>query len=347
MIEGNNISTRVKFGFIDRVMKEYKIQNSGFGDTLIDLCFEICETEEEWRHLVKKLNNNPSDWDKELMMDIYKNALDDDEAYLVERNKKLLYGMDYWDLATFYIDRSNIKKAIEITKEGILKGKGRVTELYEYYFNYFANKNNLEELEWLVEQALKRGKEGKNMLDRLFEYHKKQGDYKKAKDILQKSYKFIRNNGYYEEYKRAKEFLKENDFELLEDEIIKKAKDNNIEEYLEICLDKGSKEDALNILLDICSEESYYYWTNRFDNFAKRLKEEFPKQIVEYYWKSALRKIAQKKREEYRVAAIYLKEAKGIYIHLLEDRSTWKKRFSALKLEFKRRRALLDEISHL
>jgi hypothetical protein len=78
---------------------------------MMDVFFEICQTKEEWEYLVKKLDEHPSDWRKKLIMDIQKEHLHNDKAYLAERMKKLHYGMDYWDLAEFYIEKEDRKKA--------------------------------------------------------------------------------------------------------------------------------------------------------------------------------------------------------------------------------------------
>ncbi len=68
---------------------------------MMEICFTLCKTKEEWQYLVKKLGKNPTEWRKDRIMVIHKEYLHDDDAYLKMRKEDLLYGMDYWDLAEF------------------------------------------------------------------------------------------------------------------------------------------------------------------------------------------------------------------------------------------------------
>jgi hypothetical protein len=100
IIKEGNLSTAAKIGFFDDAFEEYNSENSGLEDAMMDVFFEMCQTKEEWEYLVKKLGEHHSDWRKKLIMDIQKERLHDDKAYLEERMKTLHYGMDYWDLVT-------------------------------------------------------------------------------------------------------------------------------------------------------------------------------------------------------------------------------------------------------
>jgi len=138
--------------------------------------FEICETREEWEYLVEKLAKRPSDWRKKLIMRIQKNYVRDERAYLEMRIENLYYGMDYWDLVEFYVNKGDLQKALETAEQGILKGEGRLTELFQFLFEHFAGERDTLNVERIVRIALTRKSEEKNMLDRLFEYYKTQGN---------------------------------------------------------------------------------------------------------------------------------------------------------------------------
>jgi len=175
------ISTDTKFDFLDDAFVEYNRKNSGFEDALVDIFFKICQTKEEWEYLVKKLEEHPSDWRKKLIMDIHKDHLHNDEAYLKERMQNLYYGLHYWDLINFYINKGNLQKALEIAEQGIVKGQGRLTELFEFLFDHFAKARDSINLERIVHTALARNTEEKNMLDRLFEYYKSEKNIRRQK----------------------------------------------------------------------------------------------------------------------------------------------------------------------
>jgi len=80
------------------------------------------------------------------------------------------------------------------------------------------------------------------------------------------------------------------------------------------------------------------------DEFAKRLKEEFPEDIIKYYWQKAYDNIQNGNRETYHTASRYLDIVKNIYIDILNEKSKWEQRFSNLKSEFKKRPAFLEEL---
>ncbi|RJS77638.1 hypothetical protein CW713_10055 [Methanophagales archaeon] len=345
LIREGNISSAAKIGFLDEAFVEYDIGNSGFEDDLMHIFFEICETREEWEYLVEKLAKRPSDWRKDLIMRIQKNYLRDERAYLEMRIENLYYGMDYWDLVDFYVNKGDLQKALETAEQGILKGEGRLTELFQFLFEHFAEERDTPNVERIVHIALTRKSEEKNMLDRLFEYYKTQGNYEKAKEALQKAYKIMQYGNYYAEYKKMKEFMRAADWKQVEPKIFKDIQEKDICDYLRICLDKNMKETVLHTILK--PPENQWIMKNDFDEFADKLEADFPEKIIEYYWQSAYRNIPGGNRNTYRIASGYLAKVKHIYINLLKDESRWKKRFSDLKAEFKNRPAFLDEVRKL
>ncbi len=346
LIEDGDFSSATKFRFLDEAFKEYNIGNSGFEDGLMEIFFEICQTKEEWEYLVKKLDEYPSDWRKKLIMDIQRRFLEDDEAYLRERMQILSYGMDYWDLVNFYLEKNDSEKTLSTAEEGILKGEGRLTELFEFLWEYFSKKEDVSSLERIVQTALFRNKEEKNMLDRLFEYYRSRGDYEHSKAALLKSFEFTRQK-HYTEYKRLKGFLNEPDWKLIEPEVLDKIKKENFHDYLQICLDKGMKEMVVESILNPPKNRFGYSIEDNFDEFADELKTDFPEKVIEYYWRKAYRNIPKGDRKTYRTAAVYLGKVKGIYLDVLNDEASWIKLFSNLKYEFRRRPAFLDEVSEL
>jgi len=316
---------------------------------MMDVFFEICQTKEEWEYLVKKLDEHPSDWRKKLIMDIQKEHLHDDKAYLQERMKKLHYGKDYWDLVDFYAGKGEMDKALEIAEKGLLKGEGRLTELFQFLADHFAKKGDTANLERIVQTALAKGDEEKPMLNILFEFYRDQGNYVKAKAALLKSFEFTGNNAYYAEYNRMKDFLKDSDWEQIEPKVFGEIKDKNIKEYLRICLDKNMKKDVVDIIISSPSPRHIMglILENDFDDFADNLKEEYPEKIIEYYMQKAYGKTKGGSRKTYGTAARYLTKVKDIYDEILKDEMKWKERFSGFKAEFKNRPAFLEAVKQL
>ncbi|MEW6419569.1 MAG: hypothetical protein AB1480_15890 [Nitrospirota bacterium] len=241
------ISTEAKFEFMDELFEEYNVGNSGFEDKIMDICFTLCKTKEEWQYLVKKLGEKPTDWRRNLIMRIQKKHLQDSDAYLKMRKDDLHYGMDYWDLAEFYIKKGERKKAVETAEEGLLKGDGRLTELFEFLSDHYAKSRDTANLERVVQYALKKKNDEKEMLDRLFEYYKTQNDYENAKRALLKAFEYVKAAGYipevrsYAHYNKMKQFLAEADWKDIEPKIIRKIQEKDIEDYMRICLDKNMR----------------------------------------------------------------------------------------------------------
>jgi hypothetical protein len=356
LIKEGNISTAAKIRFLDDAFEEYNSENSGLEDAMMDVFFEICQTKEEWEYLVKKLDEHPSDWRKKLIMDIQKEHLHDDKAFLQERLKKLHYGMDYWDLAEFYEGKGDRIKAVEIAEEGLLKGQGRQTELFEFLSDHYAKSQDTANLERIVQCAITKESDEKEMLGRLFEYYKTRNDYENAKKALLEAFKYVMGAGYipevrsYAHYNKMKQFLLEADWKKIEPKIIKEVREKDLEDYMRICLDKNMKKEALDILLNspkkrpgsgILSDGEY-----DLDEFAQLLKEDFPEDIIKYYWQKAYSKIQNGNRNTYYIAARYLDKVKHIYIDILKEESKWEQRFSNLKVEFKKRPAFLEELKN-
>ena len=357
LVSEGNISSDAKLAFLDDAFEEYDHENSGFEDGMMDLFFEICESKEEWRYLVKKLEKRPSRWRRHQIMEIQKKHLCDDEAYLKIRMNELKYGMDYWDLATFYTDLGDGKKALETAEEGLKKGEGRVTELLKFLSEHYAGIGDTANFERIVRRAMERRSEEREMLARSFEYYRARNDYDNAKKALLKAFDYVKGAGYIPEvrshvhYNLMKQYLTASDWKDIEPGIIRKIREEDPEDYIRICLDNDMKREALAIISDPPEKNTSFGYRPlsdyNFDGFAQRLKDEFPEEIIEYYWKKAYGYIPNGTRGTYGIAARYLAEAKQIYINVLNKKSAWKRRFSALKEEFRKRRAFLDEVKEL
>lgn len=357
LAEKGKISTEAKFEFMDELFEEYDVDNSGFEDKMMDICFTLCKTKEEWQYLVKKLGENSTEWRRDLIMRIQKKYLQDDDAYLKMRKEDLHYGTDYWDLAEFYIQKGESNKAVKIAEDGLLKGDGRLTELFEFLSDYYAKSRDTANLERVVQYALKKKSDEKVMLDRLFEYYKTQNDYENAKRALLKAFEYVKTAGYipevraYAHYNKMKQFLVEADWKIIEPKIVRKIREKDLEDYLRICLDKDLKKEVIHILLNPPKKQSGigfgFEKDYNFDEFANRLKEEFPEDVIKYYWQKAYSNIPNGNRETYRAAARYLTKVKHIYTNILKEESKWEQRFSALKVEFRKRPAFLEEVREL
>lgn len=343
LINEDKITPEAKCEFMDEAFVEYDAGNSGFDDALMDLFFELCKEKEEWEYLVRKLNNRPSDWRKKLVMSIYRNHLNDDSKYLEERLENLHYGMDYWDLVQYYIGKRKKQLALETAQKGIEKGEGGLTELYDYLIDYFSKLQDDNALEMIAQTSMERKNEVKYVLDKLFAYYKNR-DYEKAKEKLLQSYKNTSYKKYFEEYKRMKSFLLDVDWEKIEPEIINEAQNKNIQDYINICLEKGMKDAVINIIISPPKNQWGYSTFSDFDSFAEKLEKDYPKEILDYYYKRAYIRIVNGDRKTYKEAARYLGKVKAICLKYMKDADKWTQTLNNLQIEFKKRPAFIDEL---
>ncbi|MDO8549482.1 MAG: hypothetical protein Q7S39_04925 [Ignavibacteria bacterium] len=343
LIGEDKITPEAKYEFMNVAFIEYDADNSGFEDGLMDLFFELCKEKEEWEYLIKKLNGKPSEWRKKLVMSIYKNYLNDDAKYLDERLKNLHYGMDYWDLVQYYFGKRKKELALETAQKGIENGDGRLIDLYDYLIKHYSKIQDSNGLEMIVQTAMKRKNDEKYVLDRLFEYYKNH-DYEKAKEKLLQSFKINNHKKYFEEYKRMKTFLSEGDWNKIEPEIINEAQNKSIFDYMNICLDKGMKDTVIKTISTPPKDQWGYCTYTDFDTFAEKLEKDYPKEIIDYYYKKAYSRIPNGDRKTYKEAVKYLQKVKSIFLKHLKDADKWTQVLNNLQIEFKNRPAFIDEV---
>ena len=288
-----------------------------------------------------------------MILDILKDHLQDDDAYLKKRLDSLHYGTDYWDLAGYYISKSELNKAVETAEEGLLKGDGRLSELLEFLFLHYEKSGNTAELERIVRCALEKKCDEIEMLNRSFKYYRGRRDYENAKRSLLRAFDYIKHAGYatdkssYAHYNIMKKYLNDADWKEIEPKIILEVQQNNLEDYMRICLDKKMKKEVIDILLSppkVQAGRVLIYSRYDFDEFARRLTADFPEEIIKYYLQKAYGYIRNGQRSTYGIAVKYLKNIKQIFIDILKDEPRWERMLNDIKAEFKNRPAFLDEL---
>jgi len=323
---------------MDGMLVQYHYGNSGFDDLLTDTCFKMCKERDEWLYLAENLLSRGRDWNKTLVMRIYK-TIGDDEAYLALRMENLRYGSDYYELVQYYLEKDDIAKALSYAHLGLEKGDGRIDHLVSYLFEYYENLKNTAELEKLMQICESRKMEQAFVSGRLYEYYKNNNDYENAKKYLLKEFEHIRSNALDEQYKKVKAFLTEADWQIVENKLFVNLKSRDICGYMRVCLEKGLKQEVYDI---INAKVSPMY--NDYDFFADKLKNDFPEKIIEYYLKLALCHVENgANRKSYIASMKYFKKAKDIYIKILKDKSRWERKLAEIKELYKKRRAFLEE----
>jgi hypothetical protein len=110
------------------VMPYISSSNSGMEDGLYELAYALCQDDEDLRDFAMRLENSGKDYLLDHARRIYR-KLGDRDKYLALRSRRMEFGADYHDLATFHWDQGERNKAMAIAREGLRKAKGRLDEL--------------------------------------------------------------------------------------------------------------------------------------------------------------------------------------------------------------------------
>lgn len=325
---------------INSMFKQYDINNSGLEDMLMDAICGICDSEFDWKHVIKLLQKNPSSWHQKLIMRIYQDQLKDDEEYLEIRLQTLEYGMDYWDLVQYYITKHNISKAVETSEGGLRNGKGKLTELFLFVFDHYAEQDEMTQIQAVVDMAFQKQSDIGLICDRAFRYFKRKNKYEELKNILVRAFRTdYRNKNHYDDFNSMKEQLSAEDWAEVQEEMLGIVQKENMRDYLEICYDMERYDEILKTIL----EPSRYTYTD-WDSLADKLVDQYPREIIEYYWNKGCSFIPNGNRKSYRESITYFKKVRNIYEKKLNEYDMWQSRLEALEIQYRNRRAFLDEM---
>jgi len=100
-------------------------------DPLYDVLYAACYKDNDRRDLAENLEGTGSDWPLEHARRIYR-SLGNREKYLEFRTRRLVDGLDYYDLVTFYDESGEPENALAVAKGGLEHRQGRLDELRQY-----------------------------------------------------------------------------------------------------------------------------------------------------------------------------------------------------------------------
>ena len=246
--------------------------NSGFDDSLLELAFTAAGEEKHWKLLIRGLESlvEPEGYSyyRDIILNIYREQLGDEETYLKGRNKALYFGCDYLDLAQYWRDKGDLPRAIEIAEAGLKKGQGRLTGVREFLMTAY------------------KGKSGKGrsfeMMIQLWE-----------ESPTLRGYKEIKKRSPGSEWREIEERLLKTVYE-------DRASNPQL---IEIRLLRKDYENVLRYFQK--RVESWYSSSRGYPNYewAKILFEFYPDQIIKCYRELVHRAIAGKKRKAYQTGA--------------------------------------------
>lgn len=141
LIKDKKLNDNIRREFIGAMIHYYILDNHGMVDMVFETVYETAQSDEDWKFIINKLESDKKGDHKDTIMQIYKDKLHDEKTYLNMRQTQLHFGMDYYDLAIFYKDKGDVLKAVEIAETGVKKSEGDITELWEFLFEYYKDRN--------------------------------------------------------------------------------------------------------------------------------------------------------------------------------------------------------------
>ena len=284
-LAGGKVDEASRRQLLDEVVPFIKSGNAGMNDPLYDLAYATCYSDDDWRRLAVALEALKKDWPIEHARRIYR-RLGDRKKYLELRHKKLEYGMDYHDLATFHWDEGDREKAIAVAEEGERKGQGRMDELRKF----------------LSDRALESGRRER--------YLALQFD-QTASDLTLAGYKAFKKICTAEEWSEY------------EPKLMEQLDNAWRSEQLKILMHRRAFENALAVLLK--KKYPIHDWDSGEEpKTAKQLETRFPDQILTYYLSGLGNMNGNATRKEYAHLAEVVSKVRRVMVDIMKDEKRWK-----------------------
>ncbi len=300
----SKVEEQVRRELLDEVLPFIKSGNAGLDDPLYDLAYATCYSDEDWRRLAQMLEAMNKDWPTDHARRIYR-KLGDRAKYLELRHKKLVYGGDYYDLATFYWDEGNREESLSVAEEGKKKGQGRMDELRKFLSDRAREGGNREQ--YLALQ------------------------FEQTTDHLTLA-----------KYTAFKKTCTAEEWKIHEPKIIERLDKAWSSESLKIRMQRKEYDQAVAILLK--DKYPRYAWDSGDElKTAKQLEERFPEQILTYYLSGLGNLNNNATRKEYTERAKVMLKVRHMLVDVIKDESRWKVFAGKVKRENLRRPAFQEE----
>ena len=303
-LENSTAEEKVRRALLEEVMPFIISSNAGFDDQLYELAYATCSSDKDWRNLAQMLEAINKDSPTRQARDIYQ-KLGDRVKYLELRHKKMKYGDDYHDLATFYWDEGNRKEALSVAEEGMKKGVGRMDGLRKF----------------LSDRALEEGNREK---------------YLALQFELATEYLSL------ETYNTFKNICSVEEWSAFEPKIVELLDKSRSTGYLKIRMHREEYEEALAILLKR-NHSGYGGESGDELTTAKELEQRFPEQILTYYMSGFGNLNSNAQRKEYAKQAGVMAKVRHMLVDVIKDEARWTLFAGKVKADNLRRPAFQQE----
>jgi hypothetical protein len=291
---------------LDNVLPFIASGNAGLNDALYDVAYATCYDNHDLRLLAEAFEAMQGEWKIDHARRIYR-KIGDRDKYLELRNRKLVYGGDYYDLANFYWTAGEKKKAMEVAEEGLRKGQGRMDELRQF--------------------IAQRAKDAGNR-DRYLELQ-----FAQTVDHLT-----------CDKYKSFRKLCTVAEWKVYEAKVLARVKNAWESEQLRIRMHRKEYDKAVAVLstgrYPLTARDSDYQLQT-----AKRLERRFPEEILKYYLSGLGNLKTNAVRKEYARKAQVMTKVRRLLVEVLRDKDRWHVFAAKIKQDNIKRPAFQEEFA--
>ena len=305
-IDTKNVDTEHRQEILNLVLPYIKSGNAGMDDMLYEVAYAACYDDDDLRTLAQAFETMPGEWKIGHARDIYR-RLGNREKYLELRAKRMEFGADYHDLATFYWDSNEKEKAIHVAEDGLCKARGRMDELREF----------------VAERAQGAGDRDKYM----------ELQFAQTTDRLS-----------LEKYKAFKKMCTHAEWKSFEPKVLGMLNNAWGTDRLKIRMHRREYDEALAILIKGRYPAST--WEGEYEiKIAKKLEKRYPEEILKYYLSGLGNLNRNAQRKEYARKAKVMAKVRHVLVNVLGDQKRWVKFARKVKIDNARRPAFQQEFA--
>lgn len=294
---------------LDEVISYIKSGNAGMDDNLYDIAYATCKNDGDLRELAKRFENLDQHWPLEHARQIYR-RIGDRKQYLELRNKRLHYGMDYYDLVAFYWENGEKIKAVETARKGMELAEGRMDELRMF----------------LADRA------------------KEDGDREAYLEYI-----FAQRTDYLtlSSYKELEKECRKGEWEKYEGKIIDLLEKNFNIQAVKIYMYRKEYEMALRYFKPPFRSTYHIFGESELFSISKRLEVLFPEEILAFYRSSVGNLNVSASRKIYAQNALGIMRVRRILVEVMKRPEEWKAYALKIKSNNAKRPAFQEEFARV
>jgi len=283
-LKQGGVSREYRRDLLDEVLPYISSRNSGMEDQLYDVAYAACYDDGDLRDLAGRFERIGQDWPIDHARRICR-EIGDRDKYLELRSRRMKYGLDYYDLATFYWDDGEKERALEVARRGLEEGEGRMDELRLF----------------VAQRAGESGDRGQYL-----KLH-----FEQAIDDLT-----------CEKYKAFERICNAEEWREYEPRLLERIPRCWRDEQLKIYMHRREYGQALTLLQDMRPGDPRYHGVYVM-KAAEELEESFPEEIIAFYRSGLGGLDSTRPRNEYARLAEIVAKVRHVYVDILKAHEEW------------------------